>query len=107
MVLAFAFHHSVLASCRPPLEYLWVSLGMGYALVVWLFWAANMHGKWVVVCGAPTASIIAGCWWTLWGPRTTHRNQRGENMGDDDLFDDSYESGFYYEIDVVQSPQRT
>ena len=58
---------------RPPLECLWISLGMGYALVVWLFWGADMHGKWMVAFGAPITSIAAGCWWTLWRLRATRR----------------------------------
>ena len=44
--------------------------------MAWLFWVADMHGKWMVVCGAPMASIVAGCWWTLWGLRATRREAR-------------------------------
>ena len=45
---------------RPPLCYLWVSLSMGYALLLWLFVASDLHGKWLVVFGVPAASVASG-----------------------------------------------
>ena len=45
---------------RPPLQYLWLALCIGWGLVAWFFFAAQLHGRWLVLIGAPLASLLAG-----------------------------------------------
>ena len=53
---------------------------MGYAMVVWLFWGAELHGKWLVACGAPIVSVVAACIWLRW-KRGAKYTQSGEREG--------------------------
>ena len=36
---------------KPSARYLWASLGLGCALVAWLFYEASLHGYWLLMLG--------------------------------------------------------
>jgi len=38
---------------RPSVSYLWVSLALGWGLVVWFFFSCALSGQWLVAIGAP------------------------------------------------------
>jgi hypothetical protein len=56
-VLHFAKEHLLLRiihNHRPPLNYLWFSLVLGYALLAWFFVDNDLHGTGLAVGGPPT-----------------------------------------------------
>ena len=56
-VLHFAKEHCLLPvihNRRPPLSYLWFSVCLGYALMVWFFVDNDLHGTGLAVLGPPT-----------------------------------------------------
>jgi hypothetical protein len=50
---------------RPPLHYLWVSIFLGWTLVVTIFFDNDLHGKWIVVFGTPTGVSCLLLWTKL------------------------------------------
>ena len=42
---------------KPSARYLWASLGLGCALVAWLFYEASLHGYWLVILGPPPIAM--------------------------------------------------
>ena len=42
---------------KPSTRYLWASLGLGCALVAWLFYEASLHGYWLVILGPPPIAM--------------------------------------------------
>ena len=59
-VLHFAKEHfmlRVIHSHRPPLNYLWFSAVLGYALLAWFFVDNDLDGKWLAVLGPPTLVV--------------------------------------------------
>jgi hypothetical protein len=56
-VLHFAKEHfllRVIHNHRPPLNYLWFSAVLGYALLAWFFVDNELHGTGLAVLGPPT-----------------------------------------------------
>ena len=56
-VFHFAKEHLLLRIIhdhRPPLQYLWFSIFMGYLLLAWFFVDNSLHGVWLAVFGPPT-----------------------------------------------------
>ena len=56
-VLHFAKEHfllRVIHNHRPPLNYLWFSAVLGYALLAWFFVDNDLHGTGLAVLGPPT-----------------------------------------------------
>ena len=47
---------------RPPLQYLWFSIFMGYLLIVWFFVDNDMHGAGLAVLGPPTLVLYMALW---------------------------------------------
>ena len=59
-VLHFAKEHFLLRiihNHRPPLNYLWFSLVLGYALLAWFFVDNDLHGTGLAVGGPPTLML--------------------------------------------------
>ena len=59
---AVVFQHSSLPlkyDFKPSTGYLWVSLGLGYVLIAWLFHEGNLSGAWLVIVGPPLAATCA------------------------------------------------
>ena len=42
---------------KPSARYLWASLGLGCALVAWLFYEASLYGYWLVMLGPPPIAM--------------------------------------------------
>ncbi len=59
-VFHFAKEHLLLRIIhdhRPPLQYLWFSIFLGYSLLAWLFVDSGMHGAGLAVFGPPTSVL--------------------------------------------------
>jgi hypothetical protein len=56
-VFHFAKEHlnlTIVHDHRPPLQYLWFSVFLGYLLLVWFFVDNDLHGAGLAICGPPT-----------------------------------------------------
>ena len=42
---------------RPSIAFLWASFALGWGLVLWLFWSADLYGKWLVLFGVPAITV--------------------------------------------------
>ena len=54
----FKWSNLPLKGCgMPATRYLWVSIALGVALEVWLYYEARMHGLWIIIAGCPVAAL--------------------------------------------------
>jgi hypothetical protein len=56
-VFHFAKEHlnlTIVHDHRPPLQYLWFSVFLGYLLLAWFFVDNDLHGAGLAICGPPT-----------------------------------------------------
>jgi len=52
---------------QASITYLWISFGIGYGLVAWLFLESELHGMWLVVVGVPVCTTFVMVMpWTKW-----------------------------------------
>jgi len=51
------------AAARVSIKYLFVSLGLGYALPLWLFFEGDFAGKWIVLFGWPITAYLTTKFW--------------------------------------------
>lgn len=65
----------------PPINYLWVSLALGWGLHVWLFFEAGWNSKWLVLFGMPAAPCIVV---VVWIRRSSRRALDDEQALDTD-----------------------
>jgi len=45
---------------RPPFRFLWVSLGLGAGLVLWLFAECELAGRTLLYVGVPVSAVLGG-----------------------------------------------
>ena len=68
----------------PPVSYLWISLTLGWGLLLWLFLEASWDGKWLVGLGIPIAVCVVVVAWCCWQPRMRNEgNTRMASLSED------------------------
>jgi len=88
---------------RVPARYLWGSLMVGSAIIIWLFAEANLHGKWLVIVGIPLSGALSAMACRMWHQATRFSHVASESP----LWDSLLESAPEVELgDVDASPDR-